>query len=168
MIPAPLIALAGIVSASAASAQQDQPVTAEDIAVLAADVCVVADEAPALVDQFGAFTRTEGDDTAATYTHPAGPSLALAVRDGFFSCELTIPEASEDFFDALYRSFAIQLRDRHNADDFEQVEDGQVWEIYTDDGLLIETQLQQDEDGRITLTSSTEPAQTPPRARDDN
>ncbi|SDY39607.1 hypothetical protein [Citreimonas salinaria] len=157
-----------LVAAPMALAQDDPTVAPEALAGFALDVCVVTADAPDMGETIGDFTQVTQDEGSARYEHPQGLTLAFAMRQDFFSCELVVPEASEAFFSALYASFGTEIQSRFEADDFEQVEDGQVWEIYTEDGLLVETELQQDEGGRITLTSSTETAQTPPRARDTN
>ncbi|SFP32608.1 hypothetical protein [Tranquillimonas alkanivorans] len=156
----PLLALA-------APAAAQETVSPEALAAYAAEVCVQRTPGPGDIET-GEMELVERGDELATFAHPSGLVMALTSRPEFFSCEIEVPEATEGYFDALMQAFAPRLQEVINADDHEQVEDGMVWEGYTETGALITTELQYHEGGRITLTSSTQTTQAPPAPRDLN
>lgn len=163
----PLLAAIGLSVTAATAAAQDVPAP-EALAGFASEICLRATPELAAEPDTGDFALVERNGDTASYAHPSGVTLALAARPGFFSCEVEIPQADEAYFDALITAFGEGFNAAFEADDFEQVEDGLVWQAYTEAGTLVTTEAQQDEGGRITLTSRTETTAADDAPRDGN
>jgi hypothetical protein len=161
----PLALAMGLAAGGAAAQEAPAP---EALAGFAAEICLTATPDMAAEPDTGDFALVERDDETARYAHPSGVTLALAARPGFFSCEIEVPVAGEAYFDILITEFGEKFLATFEADDFEQVEDGLVWQAYTDAGTLVTTEAEQDEGGRITLTSSTETTAADDAPRDQN
>ncbi|MFW5654351.1 MAG: hypothetical protein ACOCYW_01720 [Roseicyclus sp.] len=160
------LAIAMTLAAGAAAAQE--ALAPEELAGFAAEICLTGTAEMAAEPDTGDFELVERGDEIARYVHPTGVALALAARPGFFSCEIEVREADEAYFDILITEFGERFLATFEADGFEQVEDGLVWQARTEAGTLVTTEAQQDEAGRITLTSSTETTVADEAPRDQN
>lgn len=159
-------ALALCADPAAARDLADPAVAPEAVAGFAMQVCIRDTTRPEWPPRTGDFEPVEIGGTSATFVHPAGLRLELARRENFFSCRIEIPRAGEAWFEALFAAVSPAMQARFDAQDFEQVEDGLVWDITTEDGLAVTTKLQREESGRVLLISATEPTAAPASAPD--
>ncbi|MGR3757124.1 MAG: hypothetical protein ACU0AT_07865 [Tranquillimonas sp.] len=158
--------LAATAAMPAMAAAQDTA-SPEGLTALGLDTCLVT----RLPHDFSApagFAPAGEDGKIRRFDGPGGVTLAVTQRDGFYSCEMTVPNASAATFDEMMAAASPRIQAMIDAADFEQVEDGQVWQSVLPDDVAVTVKLQRQEDGTITLTSSTETTQAPaaPRASD--
>lgn len=144
--------------AAPAMAQESPPDVAPDaVARFALEVCVT-EELPEAMPATGDFARVSGDETSATFEHPDGPTLTLARRPDFWSCRLEVAGASQGWFDEMAQTVAPAMAERFATQDFEQVEDGLLWDLVTPAGTALTTELRLREGGTVVLTSQTGPS----------
>jgi hypothetical protein len=132
----------------------------EEVARFALETCV-RETPPEAMPPTGDFERVSEQQGSATFAHPAGPVLTLARRDDVWSCRIEVPGAGQAWFDAAIRIVSPAMGERFDTEDFEQVEDGLVWDLVTPAGTALTTELRLREDGTVVFTSETAPSDPP-------
>jgi hypothetical protein len=135
-----LIGAAFVVSAS--------PVLAQDTATPEGAAALVAEACP--------FGGLDGPSSARVDGPAEGVSLRLASRDGFRSCELTLPERGEAFHGAMADALAALIDERHGIADVESLEDGVIWRWEPEEGLRGQAELSLAPTGDVVAVVSLE------------
>ena len=134
------LAAALVVSASSALAQDTA--TPEGAAAFVADTCP--------------FDSVEGPVSGSLADGLSGVRLDLASREGFRSCEVTLPERGEAFHGAMADALAALIDERHGIDDVESLEDGVIWRWEPEEGLRGQAELSLGPSGDVAAIVSLE------------
>lgn len=112
--------------------------------------------AAALVVETCPFEGLDGPSSAEVGDAPDGVALSLASRDGFRSCELTLPGRGEAFHAAMADALASLIDERHGIDDVESLEDGLIWRWEPEEGLRGQAELSLEPAGDVRAVVSLE------------
>ena len=142
--PRPLLgaALAPLLLAAPASAQGLDLETPDGAAAFVADTCP--------------FESLEGMTSMRLEGASDAPRFEAASRDGFRSCELTLPGRGEVFHAEMAEAMSALLGERYGIDDSETLEDGVLWRWEPEEGLRGQAELSLEPTGDVRAIVSLE------------
>ena len=114
------------------------------------------DGAVALLAETCPFESLEGPSSARVEGAQGGVGLALASRDGFRSCELTLRGAGEAFHAEMAEALSGLIGGRYEIDVAETLPDGLMWRWEPREGLRGQAELTLAPTGDVAAVVSLE------------